>query len=160
MLRDIDISVKVSVSRFSHPFVTRLYYLCSRLLVWLTFIAVPLSWGQFPTLPIPAGSTFTLPPPNACQSRYDQFYISEPGVYAYWALCEAGSSPNIYDYAGRFDLTPASNAWSSGPRYDSGGDSRTSSRRRNCGSGRYSVFFYCEPEYSHEYTSGNLGSLG
>jgi hypothetical protein len=42
-------------------------------------------------------------------------------VYAYWALCEAGSNPNIYDYAGRFDLTPASNAWSSGPGTIQGG---------------------------------------
>jgi hypothetical protein len=69
----------------------------------------------------PPGSVFTPPPPNACQSSYDQFYIAEPGVYAYWALCEAGSNPNIFDYAGRFDLTPASNAWSSGPGTIQGG---------------------------------------
>lgn len=69
----------------------------------------------------PPGSVFTPPPPNACQSSYDQFYIAEPGVYAYWALCEAGNNPNIFDYAGRFDLTPASSAWSSGPGTIQGG---------------------------------------
>jgi hypothetical protein len=42
-------------------------------------------------------------------------------VYAYWALCETDSTPNIYDYVGRFDLTPASNAWSSGPDSIRGG---------------------------------------
>jgi hypothetical protein len=103
MLLDIDINIQFSVSRFSRSFVTQLYCLCSFLLLWLTLTAVPLSWGQVPTLPIPAGSTFNPPPPNACQSSYDQFYISEPGVYAYWALCETGSTPNIYDYVGRFD---------------------------------------------------------
>ena len=121
MLPDIDINIQFSVSRFSRSFVTQLYCLCSFLLLWLTLTAVPLCWGQVPTLPIPAGSTFTPPPPNQCQSSYDQFYISEPGVYAYWALCEGGSNPNIYDYAGRFDLTPASNAWSSGPGTIQGG---------------------------------------
>src|SRR5258707_13711063 len=59
--------------------------------------------GQAPTLPIPPHSSFTSPPPNACQSNYDQFYIAEPGVYAYWALCEAGNNPSVFDYAGRFD---------------------------------------------------------
>jgi len=78
-------------------------------------------WAQTPTLPIPPSSSFTLPPPNACQSNYDQFYIAEPGVYAYWALCEAGGNPNIFDYVGSFDLTTASNAWSSGPGTIQGG---------------------------------------
>jgi hypothetical protein len=62
---------------------------------------------------VPAGSVFNPPPANACQSQYDQFYLAEPGVYAYWALCETGSPPVTYDYAGHFDLTPASHAWSS-----------------------------------------------
>jgi hypothetical protein len=73
------------------------------------------------TPPIPPNSSFTPPSPNACQSKYDQFYIAEPGVYAYWSLCEPGSNPAIFDYAGRFDLTPASNAWSSGPGTIQGG---------------------------------------
>jgi hypothetical protein len=63
--------------------------------------------------PVPSNSSFTPPTANACQSAYDQFYIAEPGVYAYWALCELGSNPAIYDYAGRFDLSPANGAWSS-----------------------------------------------
>ena len=77
--------------------------------------------GQAPTLPIPPNSIFTPPSPNACQSNYDQFYIAEPGVYAYWALCESGNNPSVFDYVGRFDLTPASNAWSSGPGTIQGG---------------------------------------
>ncbi len=72
-------------------------------------------------LPIPPNSSFTPPSSNACQSNYDQFYIAEPGVYAYWSLCEKGSNPHIFDYAGRFDLTPASNAWSSGSGTIQGG---------------------------------------
>jgi hypothetical protein len=36
-------------------------------------------------------------------------------------MCEGGTSPSIYDYAGRFDLSPASNAWSSGPGTIQGG---------------------------------------
>jgi hypothetical protein len=115
MLLDIDINMQFSVSRFSRLFVTQLYCLCRFLFVLLAFTLAPLLWGQVSTLPIPPGSSFSPPPPNQCQSSYDQFYISEAGVYAYWALCEVGSNPNIYDYAGRFDLTPASNAWSSGP---------------------------------------------
>lgn len=51
--------------------------------------------------------TFVPPPPNACQSKYDRFYESEPGVYAYWALCESGSKLEIYDYAGQWDLVSA-----------------------------------------------------
>jgi hypothetical protein len=64
---------------------------------------------------IPAGAVFKPPPANACQSKYDQSYLAEPGVYAYWALCEGGAVPGIFDYAGHFDLSPASHAWSSGP---------------------------------------------
>jgi hypothetical protein len=63
---------------------------------------------------VPAGAAFEPPAANACQSQHDQFYIAEPGVYAYWALCEPEGS-GIYDYAGRFDLSPASHAWSSAP---------------------------------------------
>jgi hypothetical protein len=63
---------------------------------------------------IPPGTIFTPPPANACQSKYDEFYLAEPGVYAYWALCERGSGPSIFDYAGHFDLSPASHAWGSG----------------------------------------------
>ena len=63
---------------------------------------------------IPVGTVFALPPANACQSKYDRFYLAEPGVYAYWALCELGTPPSIFDYAGHFDLSPASHAWGSG----------------------------------------------
>jgi hypothetical protein len=51
---------------------------------------------------------------NACQSNYDQFYGAEPGVYAYWALCESGTPIQIYDYVGQFNLTAASDSWGSG----------------------------------------------
>jgi hypothetical protein len=64
--------------------------------------------------PTPPNSVFAPPARNQCQSRYDQFYIAEPGVYAYWALCEPGSVPTAYDYAGRFDLTGSVNTWNSG----------------------------------------------
>jgi len=64
---------------------------------------------------VPNGTVFSLPPANACQSKYDQFYLTEPGVYAYWALCEAVDASGIFDYAGDFDLSPASHAWGSGP---------------------------------------------
>jgi Concanavalin A-like lectin/glucanases superfamily len=63
---------------------------------------------------IPTGSAFDLPSQNACQSKYDQFYMAEPGIYAYWALCEVGSNPSIFDYAGIFDLSPRNHSWSSG----------------------------------------------
>jgi len=63
----------------------------------------------------PPGWVFAPPAANACQSKYDQFYEAEPGVYAYWAMCEAGSSLQIYDYAGKWDLTNASGAWPSPP---------------------------------------------
>ena len=54
---------------------------------------------------IPTGSSFTPPAPDACQSPYDQFYEAEPGVYAYWAMCEAGSNIDIFDYAGNWGLS-------------------------------------------------------
>jgi hypothetical protein len=90
-------------------------------MVLLFFILANSAFGAAPILPVPPDSSFTPPLPNACQSSYDQFYIAEPGVFAYWGLCEVGSNPNIFDYAGRFDLTPASNAWSSGPATIQGG---------------------------------------
>ncbi|MGO9338936.1 MAG: choice-of-anchor D domain-containing protein [Terracidiphilus sp.] len=64
--------------------------------------------------PVPADSVFAPPAANACQSNYDQFYGAEPGVYAYWSLCEAGSPIQIYDYVGEFDLTTANQSWGSG----------------------------------------------
>jgi hypothetical protein len=63
---------------------------------------------------LPASSVFAPPAANACQSNYDQFYGVEPGVYAYWALCEAGSPIQIYDYVGQFDLTTANQSFGSG----------------------------------------------
>ena len=75
--------------------------------------------ASYSSTEIPAGTVFTPPPVNACQSKYDQFYLAEPGVYAYWALCEGGTG--IFDYAGHFDLSPASHAWSSGPGTIRGG---------------------------------------
>ena len=64
----------------------------------------------------PPNSVFTPPAPNACQSRYDKFYEAESGVYAYWALCEAGSPMQIYDYVGQYDLatTTTTHPWGSG----------------------------------------------
>jgi hypothetical protein len=53
---------------------------------------------------IPPNSSFTPPAANECQSKYDQFYEGEHGVYAYWPLCEHGSPMQIYDYVGPFDL--------------------------------------------------------
>lgn len=63
---------------------------------------------------VPEGSTFDPPPENACESKYDRFYEEEPGVYAYWALCEDGTPEQIYDYAGEFDLTKASHDFGAG----------------------------------------------
>jgi hypothetical protein len=95
----------------------------SRNLPPLLLLLITLSALAAPTLPIPPDSIFIPSSPNACQSDYDQFYIAEPGVYAYWALCETGSNSPIFDYAGRFDLSPESNAWSSGPGTIQGGAS-------------------------------------
>jgi hypothetical protein len=63
---------------------------------------------------LPDGSVFTPPPANACDSAYDYFYGTEPGVYAYWALCEPPSTPGFFDYVGPFDLTPSSGAFGGG----------------------------------------------
>jgi hypothetical protein len=53
----------------------------------------------------PPGSAFVPPAANLCQSNYDQFYETEPGVFAFWALCEPGANAQPYDYVGMFDLT-------------------------------------------------------
>ncbi|MCL2658982.1 MAG: LamG domain-containing protein [Acidobacteriaceae bacterium] len=63
---------------------------------------------------MPPSSSFEVPAPNACQSRYDQFYKTERGVYAYWALCESGDPIQIYDYAGRWDLSRENHTWGTG----------------------------------------------
>ena len=63
---------------------------------------------------LPEGSIFSPPPANACASRYDLFYGNEPGVYAYWALCETGVPAQIHDYVGDFDLTDASKQFGHG----------------------------------------------
>lgn len=60
----------------------------------------------FPLLPPGVSAELDMPAPNACQSVYDQFYAGEPGVYAYWALCETGNTPPVYDYAGTWDINP------------------------------------------------------
>jgi hypothetical protein len=57
--------------------------------------------------PADSSDQLMIPPANACQSKYDQFYESEPGVYAFWALCETGSKLEIYDYVGQWDLVSA-----------------------------------------------------
>jgi hypothetical protein len=64
--------------------------------------------------PVPPNSVFTPPAPNACQSKYDQYYEAEPGVYAYWPLCEAGAPAQIFDYVGPYDLTSASHSFGTG----------------------------------------------
>jgi hypothetical protein len=60
---------------------------------------------------VPPNSVFTPPAPNICQSNYDRYYETEPGVYAYWAVCEPGIPGQFYDYVGRYDLTKANHAW-------------------------------------------------
>ncbi len=45
-----------------------------------------------------------LPRANACQSAYDSFYETEPGVFAYWALCEKQSDDLGFDYLGAWPL--------------------------------------------------------
>jgi hypothetical protein len=62
----------------------------------------------------PSGSAFAPPAENACKSNYDQFYEGEPGVYAYWSLCEPGSPATIYDYVGEYDFTKANNGFGIG----------------------------------------------
>lgn len=64
--------------------------------------------------PVPADSVFAPPEANACQSNYDKFYEGEPGVYAYWGMCESGSPVQIYDYVGTWDLTKAAGTWGDG----------------------------------------------
>jgi hypothetical protein len=75
--------------------------------------------SPFSITPPRSTPTLTVPLPNACKSNYDQFYGSEPGVYAYWALCESGSSINAYDYVGKWDLS-FTNAAGGFPAWGSG----------------------------------------
>jgi len=63
---------------------------------------------------LPEGSAFDPPQENACESKYDRFYEEEPGVYAYWALCEGGAPQPIHDYVGEFDLTSAAHEFGTG----------------------------------------------
>lgn len=63
---------------------------------------------------VPPGSVFTPPKENACQSPYDQFYEAETGVYAYWSLCETGTPLQIYDYAGKYDLSSTNHSFGPG----------------------------------------------
>ena len=78
--------------------------------VLLLFTALP-GCGFAPRLlaqsspsPKSTGPNLPIPPANACQSPYDSFYQSEPGVYAFWALCESNKSQIGYDYAGGSSL--------------------------------------------------------
>lgn len=70
--------------------------------------------GSHRSAEIPPSSRFEVPAPNECQSNYDRFYEAEPGVYAYWALCEKSSPIQIYDYAGHWDLTAKKKTWGAG----------------------------------------------
>lgn len=62
----------------------------------------------------PDGSTFDIPAENLCHSKYDHYYADEPGVYAYWSMCEPGTPAMIHDYVGEFDLTSANHAFGTG----------------------------------------------
>ena len=141
-----------------HPLVSRLEQNYNLLIFFVILIAN--STFAASSLPIPPNSSFAPPSPNTCQSNYDQFYIAEPGVYAYWSLCERGTNPIIFDYAGRFDLTPASSAWSSGPGTIQGGlpgpvpDGETADQVETASS------FCCKSGYSNEYQSGNGSTMG
>ena len=66
------------------------------------------------SIEFPDRSRFAPPAANACESSYDEFYGTEPGVYAYWSLCEAGSPMQIHDYVGPFDLTTSNQSFGSG----------------------------------------------
>jgi hypothetical protein len=67
--------------------------------------------APFSILPVTT-STFVPPPPNECQSAYDRFYSSEPGVYAYWAFCESGCAiPTVHDYVGNYEFNASHQAW-------------------------------------------------
>jgi hypothetical protein len=89
--------------------------------VWLTLLCILSTTNlhrasalQSGASEIPPGSVFTPPKANPCQSRYDQFYATEPGVYTYWSLCEAGAPLQIYDYVGPYDLTAAKHSFGAG----------------------------------------------
>ena len=64
----------------------------------------PATSTSFAVNPPGSVSTFTPPPEDACQSKYDTFYGAEPGVIAYWAMCEPGTNSNIYDYIGEWSF--------------------------------------------------------
>ena len=130
---------------------SRLKRFYSLLTLFLTIISISAFAGQAPTLPIPPDSSFTPPSPNACQSDYDQFYIAEPGVYAYWALCEVGSNSGIFDYAGRFDLSSEEQRVEFRTRYDSGWGPWPGAGRRARDPSYNRVIVYSEPGYSNEY---------
>jgi len=70
--------------------------------------------ARTPPVAAPTTSKFIPPPENACQSAYDRFYGTEPGVYAYWAMCEAGTPIDIHDYVGQWDLSVRSKAFGVG----------------------------------------------
>ncbi len=75
----------------------------------------PLPRGHLPfPEALPANTSFTAPSRNACASPYDSFYGAEPGVYAYWALCEKGTGGMLADYVGRYDLVLGQDAWGGG----------------------------------------------
>ena len=77
----------------------------------------------FSITPVMTGATFTVPTANACNSSYDRFYKAEPGVYAYWGLCETAATgiPAFYDYVNRYDWNVATGAWTSGGATIAGG---------------------------------------
>jgi hypothetical protein len=77
----------------------------------------------FSITPVMTGASFTVPTANACNSSYDRFYKAEPGVYAYWGLCETAATgiPAFYDYVNRYDLNVATGAWTSGGTTIAGG---------------------------------------
>ena len=77
----------------------------------------------FSITPVMTGASFTVPTANACNSSYDHFYEAEPGVYAYWGLCETAATgiPFFLDYVNRYDLNIATGAWTSGGTTIAGG---------------------------------------
>ncbi len=63
-----------------------------------------ISSDSFSITPASNGSVFNLPAQNQCDSQYDHYYENEPGVYAYWGLCEKEATKIGYDYLGQWPL--------------------------------------------------------
>lgn len=73
--------------------------------------------NSFAVNPPGSAAVFAPLPITGCNSAYDKFYGEEPGVIAFWPLCEGGVNPNLSDPVGEWNFIQGSSMFGGATLY-------------------------------------------